>query len=77
MAVKHLEQLHQRQGRFGFAVLVAREGIDPATENLGGFPLIKRILPAEARVGTVDKFQGQEGLVNTLCGAMEYSASMQ
>ena len=35
MSIQHLEQLHQRQRGLGLASLVAREGIDAATENLG------------------------------------------
>lgn len=38
MAIQHLEQFDQRQGRLGFAVLVARESID-AAEDLSGLAL--------------------------------------
>jgi superfamily I DNA and/or RNA helicase len=34
--------------------------------------LLKATLPPEARIGTVDKFHGQEALVNTLCWVKDY-----
>ena len=68
MAVENLQQLDQRQGRAGLAGLVAREGVDPAAEQFGGFALVEGKLLAdsgdEAGVdrGGVDLFvEGQHG----------------
>ncbi len=49
MAVEYLQQLYQRQGRLSFAVLIARECIHPAAENLSGFALVKVELFPHAR----------------------------
>ena len=46
MTIQQLEQLHQGQRRLGLAVFVAREGIDAATEEFSGLPLVKIELPA-------------------------------
>ena len=54
MAVKHLEQFHQRQGRLSLAILIPRKRIDPATEDFGSLSLVKIELLAhvgdEARI---------------------------
>ena len=39
MTIQHLEQLHQGQRWLGFAVLVAREGIDATAEDFCGLAL--------------------------------------
>ena len=39
MAIQKLEQLHQGERRLGFAVFIAREGVDATAENFGGFAL--------------------------------------
>ena len=41
MTIKHLEKLYQGQGLLGLAILIAREGIDPAAEDFGGLALIQ------------------------------------
>ena len=46
MAIQHFEQLNQGQGCLGFAILVAREGIDAAAEDFGCLALVKRQLLA-------------------------------
>jgi len=42
VAVQHLEQFHQRQRRLGLAVLVTRECVDAAAENLSGLARVQR-----------------------------------
>jgi len=46
MAIQQLEQLNQGQRQFGLTVLVAREGIDTAAEEVGSLPLVKIKFPA-------------------------------
>jgi predicted XRE-type DNA-binding protein len=45
--IKNPEQFDQGQGRFRFPGLVAREGIDPAAEDLGRFALVEVELLAQ------------------------------
>lgn len=42
VTIQQLEQLDQGQWRFGFAVLVARKGIDAAAKDFCGLTLIER-----------------------------------
>jgi len=51
VTIQHLEQLHQRQGRLGLAVLVAREGIDATAEDFGGSPRASWINSAAPQTG--------------------------
>ncbi len=46
MPIQQLEQFEQRQRQLGFAVLIAREGIDAAAKDLTGLPLVKVELPS-------------------------------
>ena len=39
MTIQQFEQLNQGQRRLDFAILIAREGIDAATEQFSGLPL--------------------------------------
>ena len=41
MAIKHFEQLYQRQWWLGFTIFVARKRVDATAENLGGFALVE------------------------------------
>jgi hypothetical protein len=43
VTIQQLEKLDQGQGRFGLAILVAREGIDATAEQFRGLPLVKSI----------------------------------
>jgi hypothetical protein len=49
VAIKHFEEFHECQGRFGLAFLVARECIDATAENLPGFALVKSKFFAHSR----------------------------
>ena len=40
MPLQYVEQLYERQRRLGSPAFVARQDIDPAAEDLSGFPLI-------------------------------------
>ena len=51
MTIQHLEQFHQRQGRLGLAVLVAREGIDATAEDFGGRLRVSWINSAAPKMG--------------------------
>ena len=76
VTIQHLEQLHQGQRRLGLAVFVAREGIDAAAEDFGGFALVKCELLAhvddEARID-----DGRDGpaLPNSARYARRYTAA--
>lgn len=44
---QQLEQLDQSKRRLGFAILIAREGIDAATENFAAFALAFGVLSSQ------------------------------
>jgi hypothetical protein len=48
MTIQHLEQFHQCKRGLRFAVLVARERVDPAAEDFPRFALIEIELLANA-----------------------------
>ncbi len=66
MVIEQLQQLDQRERRFGLAGFIAGEGVHPATEDHGRFLLAEREFSAhpgdEGGGGVIGKGGGSGGL---------------